>query len=288
MRLGLGLGIDKSRVLGGGYVGVLDTYGSAAAAYSFRLLRTLYTGAFVELRRSSDNAVKSFFKDTNNELSLTSEDGSGTSLGTWIGSDNGFVRTLYDQSGNGINLVQTSASAQPQIISAGAILTKNGKTRMDFNQTTTILSSSVNVDFGINTSIFGVFTPTATATGFDVVCKLGDDSGGNRRTFALFSGDIYASAFANNLNIGAFTANTQYLGRQYAEGNEQYGAINGASLTTGTFSLNNPPTGTITIGSSTLSEFFGGSVQEIIMYDSTQRSNDAGIDSNLNNFYNAY
>ena len=271
------------------YAYLLDDYSGAAAAYSVRLLSSTYSGPLVQIRKQGDNAINSFYPDSNNELSLNSKDISGTSLSSWIGIENGFVRTWYDQSGNsGRDVLQTTAANQPQIVNAGALITENGKATLDFDQTNDLLSTSGNFNFGLNTSIFGVFTPDVAATGFDVVCKLGTDSSGNRRTFALFSGDIYASAFANNLNLGAFTANTQYIGRQYAESNDQYGAINGASLTSGTFSLNNPPAGTITVGSSTLSEFFGGNIQEIIMYDSTQRTNDSGINTNLNNYYNAY
>ena len=294
MPLGIGIGNAIQWIAGVaansaiGFEGLLDTYSGAAAAYSVRLLSSTYTGALVRIRRSSDNAEKDFYPDSNNELSLSSEDGTSTSLSSWIGANNGFVVTWYDQSGNANDATQATAANQPQIVNAGALITENGKATLDFDQTNDLLSTSGNVNFGLNTSIFGVFTPDVAATGFDVVCKLGTDSSGNRRTFALFSGDIYASAFANNLNLGAFTANTQYIGRQYAESNDQYGAINGASLTSGTFSLNNPPAGTITVGSSTLSEFFGGSIQEVIMYNSTQRTNDSGINTNLNNYYNAY
>ena len=38
------------------FVGLLDTYPNAAAAYSVRKLRTAYTGSAIRVRRSSDNA----------------------------------------------------------------------------------------------------------------------------------------------------------------------------------------------------------------------------------------
>ena len=70
--VGSGISLPKGGVPS--FVGLLDTYGGAAAAYSVRLLKSDYSGALVEIRRSSDNAVKSFYPDANNELSLTSED----------------------------------------------------------------------------------------------------------------------------------------------------------------------------------------------------------------------
>jgi len=129
MRLGLGLGLDKNRILGGvaSYDYLLSGNGDAAVAYSLRAVNPDYSGALVLIRRSSDNAEKAFLKDANNIFSLSSEDGSGTSLATWIGSDNGFLKTIYDQSGNGNNATQTNASLQNRIISAGVLELENSK-----------------------------------------------------------------------------------------------------------------------------------------------------------------
>jgi len=79
-------------------------------------------GALVEIRRSSDDLVKNFYYDSNNELSLNSKDWNGTTLSSWIGSDDGFVSTWYDQSGNASNAIQTIPSYQPQIVNSGTYL----------------------------------------------------------------------------------------------------------------------------------------------------------------------
>jgi len=42
------------------------------------------------------------------------------------GTDNGYVTTWYDQSGNANNATQATAANQPQIVSAGNIITSNG------------------------------------------------------------------------------------------------------------------------------------------------------------------
>lgn len=131
------------------FTGLLDDYPNAAAAYSIRLLSSTYSGALVEIRRSSDNALKSFYPDSNNELSLNSEDGSSTTLSSWIGSDNGFVRTWHDQSGNS-NAIQTSAANQPQIINAGSLLTYKGKASILYNGTTQQLLVNSLPTFSIN------------------------------------------------------------------------------------------------------------------------------------------
>src|SRR6056297_1831626 len=118
------------------FVGVLDGYAGLQKATGYWQFLSAYSGALVEIRRDSDNATKDFFPDSNNELSMSSEDGSGTTLSSWIGSDNGFVRTRYDQSGNGNDDEQPTASAQEQIIVSGTLQTKNGKAKSLLNGTT--------------------------------------------------------------------------------------------------------------------------------------------------------
>ena len=81
---------------------------STTVAYSLRRLRTNYTGAVIRVRRDSDNAEQNIFF-TNNELDITS-------LNNFIGTGNGYVTTWYDQSGNGLNAIQTIISQQPKII----------------------------------------------------------------------------------------------------------------------------------------------------------------------------
>jgi hypothetical protein len=46
---------------------------------------------------------------------------------SFVGTGNGFARTWYDQSGNGRNATQATATAQPQIVFNGAIQTQNGR-----------------------------------------------------------------------------------------------------------------------------------------------------------------
>ena len=63
---------------GGGYVGLLDLYPNAAAAYSLRKLRAAYSGNVVRVRRSVDNAEADF-----NPTEITD----GTLL-SWVGGVN--------------------------------------------------------------------------------------------------------------------------------------------------------------------------------------------------------
>jgi hypothetical protein len=97
------------------FTGLLDTYTGAAAAYSAaRRLSSTYTGSLIRVRRSSDNAEQDIGYDGSNVLDESA-------LTTFVGANNGFVTTWYDQSGNGRNATQATASNQPRIVNSGTI-----------------------------------------------------------------------------------------------------------------------------------------------------------------------
>ena len=143
----LGLGTSVNR---GGFVSaapaakLLDTYSSAAAAYSFRQLSNSYSGNAVKVRRASD--------DTELDIGFSSGELDTSALATHCGSSNGFVVTWYDQSGNSNNVTQSTAADQPKIYDATAErhITENGKPAIDFDgnddflNTTSSISASVS------------------------------------------------------------------------------------------------------------------------------------------------
>jgi hypothetical protein len=92
---------------------LLDTY-SASAGYSLRQLKTGVTSV-VRVRRSPGNQEQDFTATEVTDGTLTSFIGSGK---------DGYVVTWYDQSGNGNDITQSTASSQPQLVSSGAVLTK--------------------------------------------------------------------------------------------------------------------------------------------------------------------
>lgn len=112
---------------------LLDTYGSAAVAWSFRKLRTGYSGALCRVRRSSDNTESDFFQGATVGSLNTVSGGGGTSIASWVGANDGFIVTLYDQSGNAVNATQSTTANQPKIVSAGTLLTAGGMPYMDFD-----------------------------------------------------------------------------------------------------------------------------------------------------------
>lgn len=111
-----------------GFRGALDTLttGLESAWSVGRRLRSAYTGAVVRVRRSSDNVEQDF-------------SGSGASgavdasaVAAFCGAGDGFLTTIYDQSGNGRNLTQSSTTVQPQVVASGVASTQNGRLWCDF------------------------------------------------------------------------------------------------------------------------------------------------------------
>ena len=103
----------------------LDVSGSASAAYSLRNLSSTYSGNVVEVRRSSDDTTQNFTATEITDGTLLAFVGTG-------GSDNGHVKTWYDQSGNSRDATQATSSNQPKIVNAGVLVTdRDGKLALD-------------------------------------------------------------------------------------------------------------------------------------------------------------
>ena len=159
MRIGLGIGLNRFRGGQAAPAGLLDQYTGAAAAFS---LDTLIYGDHsvedtavgsqtngstdtytVRVRRSSDNAVRSF---THTEV------GNGT-LVTWVGAGNdGFVEAWYNQ-GSESDAVQTTAANQPKIVDAGSLVVENGKAALEFDGVDDFMETANGVSNSENTVI---------------------------------------------------------------------------------------------------------------------------------------
>lgn len=107
---------------------LLDKYPDAAAAYGLRLLRSAYLGPAIRVRRTSDNAEKDIYMDSQGNLDTATLTAFGGSLSLK-------VNKWYDQSGNGNDASQSAGSAQPTIYDSGALVTVNGKPALDFDGT---------------------------------------------------------------------------------------------------------------------------------------------------------
>lgn len=107
---------------------------TARAVWALRGLNG-YTGALIDVRRSSDNATRT--------ISVSAGELDTADLLTWAGSDSVYVSKWYDQSGNGHHLLQATNANQPRIVNAGALETEGGDPIINCVSTTFLEEASV-------------------------------------------------------------------------------------------------------------------------------------------------
>ena len=286
------------------FVGLLDTYPNAAAAYSVRKLRAAYTGNAIRVRRSSDN--------TESDIGFTALGNlDTTALTTFCSGTNGFVTTWYDQSGNANNATQTTAANQPQIVSSGSVINVNSKPCLQFtrsSQQTLSYSTSLWTYTGNSTLFHTSRNRNTSATQYGSVISQGGGSVSNAlgiqwqqypNTATQASTDIFAPGGIST--SGTQSANTQYLATfqwqnwstHKTNGNTII-AINGANQSLSAYGgtpigLNTTPRliGGFVAGIS--GGAFEGDIQEIVVYTSVlSGTNIDGAESNINTYYAIY
>lgn len=133
---------------------LLDRVKGASLAFSLRKLRNNYAGYAIRVRRSSDSTEQDIGFTGTNRLDIGA-------LLAFVGAGNdGFISKWYDQSGNGFEAAQATGANQPQIVSAGAVLTQNSKPSVKFS-----LAGLTNLTCAGATSVnAGVPGMTATMT----------------------------------------------------------------------------------------------------------------------------
>ena len=130
----------------------------ASVAYSLRQLSTTYTGPLVRVKVGAsfydvypDASTKKFSLSSKISASVSTYNAatagaSSNALSTIIsGSTDATVAIWYDQSGNGVHVLSSGATAK--IITAGSILTMSGQPTINFHNSTSYLTSSSNVNY---------------------------------------------------------------------------------------------------------------------------------------------
>lgn len=265
--------LARSIAAGGvGFVGILDLYPNAAAAYSPRVLSSEWlTEPVVRVRRSSDNAEQDF---TATQIT------DGTLL-TFTGAGDGFVTIWYDQSGNTNDAPQIAATSQPKIVSSGVLVSSG----LDFD----------GVDDNLN---LAAFTGGAIAQPFSsfIVAK-SDVLDANQKIIAgflnVFVGTSDAAEGRYNLRGGG----TILTGSQISDTNTKLFTalfnttdtlfVNGASEVSGDSGSNSLTSLRIGEQDNGFNQF-NGIISEVIIYPSDQASNRVAIETNINDYYGIY
>jgi hypothetical protein len=301
----------RATVMRGGsvpYVPLLDTYTGATSAYSLRKLRTAYSGSCIRVRRSSDSASQDI-GFVNNVLDTTS-------LLSFVGSNDGHVSIFYDQSGNAYNFEQTTLDYQPKIVSAGSLLTKNSKPTVVFDGLSDYMSissslSSFSFLHKTGKSFISVVGYNRVANDGFILCNNNETSANigyslftlttsNVRNFTT-NGNSGLATVSNLTVTNPLTTNSLFLindetdnGNATALNRSKIYVNNGSALSLNV--LTNSPstanaTADLTIGSKSGSakfKYYDGGISQLIIYNTDQSSNRAGISSNINSFYSIY
>jgi len=270
---------------------LLDTYGGSAVAYSLRKLSSTYSGSAIRVRRSSDNAEQ--------DIGFVDGDLDTSSLLSFVGANNGFITTWYDQSGNANNATQAAAVIQPRIVNSGVIETKGSENAIKFDgsndyMTRTAISA---LDSGNNYSYFTIVSNNLTANISTVfatsavsvyrVENLIDTrtTGGFYRNFLIQN--TSSTAYYSDLSSANGSTNQRLLSG-FVNGFNMSAFDNGNTGGTATY------TGTYNNDLFDIAAFryipryLNGYIQEIIIYPTDESSNRVGIETNINDYYSIY
>lgn len=251
---------------------LLDTYPTAAAAFSVRKLRTAYAGSCLRIRRSSDN--------TELDVGFSGNDFDSSAAATFCSGTDGFVSKWYDQSGNVNHLVMATSANQPKLVTAGVVGTVGGKALLTFG-TSIRMDLTTNLSGAPSWTMETVWTRNSTAdmsmltvktTGIPAV-RYGTD-------FYLYVGtDGFYSRYDATLPlraIASFVA-TASLQKAFLNAAQLTPALSNSALAGGpNFEC---------LGHNTVSTSHMGGIQEVVFWSSDKSSDALSINSNANAYF---
>lgn len=267
----------------------LDADGGAKFAVGMRLLRTAYTGNCLKVRRDSDNATSDIGFDLDGNLDIAA-------LETFVGAgNNGFVDTLYDQSGNAGNWIQSTLAEQPKIVDNGNALIDNGVAYVELDGIDDKMLGPSGWDFVNGCTVFyayeaidadGTVLSHAGTTGMQLSLAPG------YRFFRIYDDTSTANlAVLENRSVGNWLVVAHYDGGLVDTGIS--GWINGIiqSLTpfsSGTFNAPESNSGVWYLADFNNTFCPNIKFKECIVYLSDKTSSRETIQNNINNYYSIY
>lgn len=271
----------------GSQQGLLDTHSSANAAYSLRALNSAYTGPLIRIRRSSDNVEI-------NVKALYNGDLDTSAILDFVGANDAFVTTWYDQSGNGKNAIQTTAAQQPRIVASGVIDLFGSKPTIDFG-------AIANPNLTTST-----FTLQSGETAYSIFMAADMPSDAATQHYLDYASPTFLFRWAiltnnttrvqNNDNVPTSSLPLVALGyetnyifsfiRTLTSAQVTASSVSGAAIT-GLNAPDNAGTQSLIIGTAS-SLPFKGKMSELILYGEDKTADRDAIKQNINEHYNVY
>jgi hypothetical protein len=275
---------------------LLDLFPNAAAAYSLRKLRSAYSGNAIRVRRSSDNAEQDI-GFVNNILDISS-------LLSFVGASDGFVRTWYDQGVAGRNGNQTTLARQPRIVNSGVLETLNSKPCINtyqqnqFRDFQTTLSNLQALPVSI-VSVYKIDTlPTNPFN--NITFNIGGTvSAGGGGRYEQFNNNLDNNVTNRRNSIGTSPSTNIVEGfsipkifGSYFTPTQVESRLNGVDATPAAYSGTQFTSGSnfnLINANANESQFHGSKrFFEQIIYLNDKYSDRIAIESNINSFYNIY
>lgn len=216
-------------------------------------------------------------------------------------TSNGYVTKWYDQSGNGIDATQNTASSQPKIFDGvNGVVEINGKSSIDFSGTAHLKTADTGVDVLIEQIQIVAYnksqvTPTSSlqqllttygSAGFEGLAFGASTGSLANETFTILNDAAAREAITDIINIGQHLFTIDWNGNSH---NIYLDSNTGNYISAGTPIQLNSRQFVIGRRFATTTIFdFGGQIQEIILYASDQSNNRVAIEDNINNRYNIY
>lgn len=278
----LTLGITGNTDRGGAISYLLDTYTGATVGYALHKLSSTATNC-IRIRRSSDN--------TEQDIGFVGEDLDTAAISSFVGSNSAYIKTWYDQSGNGNNLTQTTNSKQPRIVNVGTLDIRNALPAMVLDGSDDNMAFVTSIDASVGLSVFMVGQRRIDSV-------WGQQIGTNNNStyapwcYAPANSDVYGGISDGgyvNSSSSYNTANHEIVTFIYDATTSLKCWVNGSSIPMGTFnSLSNTTNFTEYGSRSANNEYFDGWGQVLIMYASSQTTNRASIETALNDYYGVF
>ena len=260
------------------FTGLLnETYGSGAeAAYSTRRLNGNVTECMV-IRRASDSTT-----------STIGFDGSGnideSAITTFCTGTTCTVSEWKDQSGNGNDATQATASAQPTIYTGGAIVKENGKLALDFGGTSELNFTTIAK---VDVNPFAVFAIAQDTVGNLLFVDSTDNQNDALLVFtsygqlrSMWNGSMYLDFI-----------NSDGLYRLFSVIDDGTNAVNtfysGELVTDSSFQVTNKAINLNRIGGTgyNASQKYAGIMQEAIFYASDKSTDRTSIEENIGDYF---
>jgi hypothetical protein len=293
------------------YSYILDLYPSAHHAFSLRKLKDSYTGFCLRVRRTTltpsatTTTVDVSFNSLNTiglDSPITYASGASTSatnLGQFCASIvNGYsnpdgvntnqdilVVTWYDQSGNGKNPTNATASAQPRIVNAGNLETVDGSVGVRFTSASSqFLNLADSSTFYNNMSCYALGNSLSATVNTSIYGQ--GILSVNARIF-LPQGTNISYNTSNTFPIAGITANVDRLYELICGASTTSAYSNGVISSVPSIASLSVTNAYIRIGSNgSPPVYMNGHVKEIIAFIGT--SNRTNIENNINTYYNVW